>query len=116
MGAGREMNEVHAFDGCHVRAATVDGRIDVEIIGELDGSNSSGVRSVLVGMLARAAHVAVDLSQIRFIDSSGLGALIRVAQAANQSGVRFEVVRPSSTAWRLISMSGVDKLLVAERP
>ena len=110
------MNEVHDFDGCRLHSSTSDDHILVEVRGELDASNSSGVRSVLIGMLARTAHVVVDLQRLRFVDSSGLGALLQVAKTARRSSVRFEVVRPSAEAQRLIALTGMGELLGGEHP
>lgn len=110
------VSEVHAFDGCRVRVATAGDEISVEVLGELDMSNSSGVRSVLLGTLNRSARVVVDLANVRFIDSSGLGALLRVAEAARQSEVRFAVVHPSAAARRVMITSGVEQFLLDQSP
>ena len=109
------MNEVHDFDGCRLHSSTRTDHIRVSAHGELDASNSSGVRSVLVGMLGRTTCLVVDLQRTRFIDSSGLGALIHVAKAAERAKVEFEVVRPSPEVRRMIALTGLEHLLHTDR-
>jgi anti-sigma B factor antagonist len=49
----------------------------VEVTGEIDMYTSAALRARLTGMIERGhRHFVVDLSQVTFIDSAGLGVLV----------------------------------------
>lgn len=58
----------------------------VLIVGEerLDASNSGDLREIMLNLLeAGGQQLVIDLSQVNFIDSSGLGALLSGFKSAN---------------------------------
>ncbi|GAA0437584.1 hypothetical protein Aca07nite_46290 [Actinoplanes capillaceus] len=89
-----------------------DGSVTVTVLGEVDFANSD--------MVARGIHdaitdwspaaVRVDLRDATFIDSTGLGALIEGYRTAEARGVTFEVVNPSDTFRRVLSVTGLADL------
>lgn len=59
-----------------------------------------------------AAAVVVDLSQVSFIDSSGLGALVELHNRLRRSGRRLAVVAPGGSASAvLLSLAGLRERL-----
>jgi anti-anti-sigma factor len=50
----------------------------------------------------------LDLSQLTFIDSSGLGALHAAKQRAIKNGVTLVVSRPSPMVHRVLEITGLD--------
>ena len=59
--------------------------------GELDIQHRDRVANLAIGELEQAKLVVLDLSQVTFIDSSGLSALIRSRQAATRLGREFAI-------------------------
>jgi anti-anti-sigma factor len=67
--------------------------------GELDISRSGDFRAALWEAAREgAADVLVDLSQVSFIDSSGLGALVELHNRLRRSKRRLAVVAPAGSA------------------
>ncbi|HSO98311.1 MAG TPA: STAS domain-containing protein [Solirubrobacteraceae bacterium] len=67
--------------------------------GELDISRSGDFRAVLWEAAQKgAADVLVDLSQVSFIDSGGLGALIELHDRLRRRKRRLAVVAPAGSA------------------
>lgn len=67
--------------------------------GELDISRVGDFRAALLDAAREgAAAVVVDLSQVSFIDSSGLGALVELHSRLRRSGRRLAVVAPGGSA------------------
>ena len=56
-------------------------------------------------------HVIVDLSGVTFIDSSGLGLLLKAFKQCKEEGGGLVVVRPSEAVRDLLRVSKLDRLL-----
>jgi anti-sigma B factor antagonist len=68
------------------------GHITVALTGELDLVDASGVAVALAAAARRAPLVVVDLSELTFIDSSGVAALARGWHHARNAGGDLQVV------------------------
>jgi anti-sigma B factor antagonist len=79
--------------------------------GELDASTVSQFREVLAN-LASSSSMLIDLSDVSFLDSAGLGALIGGIRRTRELGGDVAVVcsRPSLT--RLLRTTGLDRIVV----
>jgi anti-anti-sigma factor len=67
--------------------------------GELDFARVGDFRAALSDAAREgAAVVVVDLSQVSFIDSSGLGAIVELHNRLRRGGRRLAVVAPSGSA------------------
>jgi anti-anti-sigma factor len=63
------------------------------LIGQLDAfSEPTFQKVVLNGIKMGPKKVILDLSQINFIDSSGLGALVRIAKNLKESKGKLQIV------------------------
>lgn len=95
-----------------VRAETL-GTV-VTVVGELDVATSQELERELA-KLNEVALVVVDLRGLTFIDSTGLGVLVRAHQRAQDGARRFGVVRGGGQVNRLLTLTGLDtELLVGD--
>ena len=94
------------FVSCNVK---VEGDVvTIVVTGELDLSNVGSVREVVDDARGEGRPSLVfDLSELQFMDSSGLGLLIDLAQGSE----KIEVRRPSPAVRRLIEISGLETIL-----
>jgi anti-anti-sigma factor len=78
--------------------------------GEVDLSVAEDIRESGAEMAARVApgKLVIDLGDVTFIDSSGLGALISLRNAARQSGADLVLTRVSPAVARLFELAGVQ--------
>ncbi len=81
------------------------------VSGELDVASSPGLERELA-KLHGAATVVVDLRGLTFIDSTGLGVLVREHQHAKARGSRFGLVCGNGQVHRLLSLTGLDEELL----
>jgi anti-sigma B factor antagonist len=58
-------------------------------------------------------HIAVDLSGVDFVDSSGLGALISGLRTARQAGGDLRIASPSEQVRLVLRLTNVERVLVA---
>ncbi len=81
--------------------------------GELDLAGLPGLAAVLDEVLAHGLRqVVVDLSGLTFCDSSGLGALLRVARRVMETGGTCQVAGATGRVARLFSVTAMEQLLV----
>jgi anti-sigma B factor antagonist len=80
----------------------------VAISGELDLSTTEQVRSAVEAALDGGQHrVVFDLSELTFMDSSGIALLVRVAQRVGE----VELRNPTPIVRRLIELTGLAQTL-----
>jgi anti-sigma B factor antagonist len=86
-------------------------RTVVRCSGEIDQSTAAKVTHALgEEMGTDAAELVLDLTGIRFMDSTGLHAVIMAATSAESVGMRFTVA-PSRPVERLLEMAGVRDIV-----
>jgi len=89
-----------------------DGALRVALIGELDIAVADAVEQRLRQHREDGRSVRLDLSQLDFIDSSGVQTVVLGLKHARRSGHELEVDRRvSSSVERLIDMMGIGTQL-----
>jgi anti-anti-sigma factor len=89
-----------------------NGVVRVALSGELDLASAPIVEEVLDAVISDgSAVVMVDLREVKFIDSSGLHALLRARTGADTSGKGLILVGASDAAQRLFELTGTQFLL-----
>jgi anti-anti-sigma factor len=94
--------------------ATEDGTtLVVALAGEVD-LRSAGRLGVALNAVVRrgASPVVVDLSELRFIDSSGLALLVNAARRLDHAGRGFAIAAPPGPPRRAIELARLDRALV----
>jgi anti-anti-sigma factor len=80
--------------------------------GELDLATARALSSALAGAAAQgAARVVLDLRQLTFLDSSGIGVIIKFKRHFAVEGVSFGVVKGDETVQRAFALAHVEPLL-----
>ena len=88
----------------------------IRAVGEIDISSVDAIRSELECARQEAATVLLDLSDVTFIDSSGLHLLLDASRSAAVDDWPFFIVRASAAVQRLIEVSGTADLLALVEP
>ncbi|MCW2968465.1 MAG: hypothetical protein JWM71_2237, partial [Solirubrobacteraceae bacterium] len=84
----------------------------VEFRGELDLSTLAEVESRVDELGKAKRSFVIDLSGLTFIDSQGLGLLVRIHQTAIADGCTVKVVRGDNSALkRALDISGLSDIL-----
>jgi anti-sigma B factor antagonist len=91
----------------------------VSEIAELNAVNATTFREeVRAAMPAAPAMIEIDLSQTRFVDSSGLGALFSLYKTASQGndGVTLRLLNPRPSIQQLFELTQLHQLFeIAQR-
>jgi len=89
-----------------------DGLAHVVLTGELDLSTIAKVEHELARVeSAGPATLALDLSRLSFLDSSGLRVIVSADQRARRENRRFVVVRGPETVQRIFAITRLDEQL-----
>jgi anti-sigma B factor antagonist len=87
----------------------------VELAGEIDISTIDGVRDAYDHALAGPCReLWVDLSEVEFMDSTGIAALLDLRRRAEDDR-EVVVICPAGAVRRLLELTGLDQLLVVHR-
>lgn len=87
-------------------------RAIVALSGELDLANAPLLDQVLEqAEVVGAAGIVLDLQELRFLDSSGLRALLRAQRLADRRGQGFAVTEGSGQVQRLLSITHASEQL-----
>ena len=101
------------------------GKLGVE--GEVDVSNADSLREGIAGLLEdeQVKTIEVDLGEVPYIDSTGIGVLVGAAHRADEGGARpcawfarRTTCRASSAcwAWTKLSARALSKASLTHRP
>ncbi len=91
---------------------TCNGYTLVRLRGEVDLSWSQQVRRAVLDALAGGAAVGVDLSEVSYIDSSGIAALVEGFQRARARDGRFVLVAVSDAVRAVLELARLDRVFV----
>lgn len=86
--------------------------VTIKLDGRLDALESPALRSMLTETIGDGpTTVVVDLSDVEFVDSAGLAALVKGMKDARLSGGDLRLVRPSSdAAMRVFELTRFDQV------
>ncbi len=85
-------------------------RAVLHLRGELDVSSSAALEDELQ-RINGASLVVLDLTQLEFIDSTGLGVLVKTHQRMRDEGDQLAVVEGTGQVKRLLELTGLDQQL-----
>lgn len=98
-----------------VLSVEIAGSPDAWIVrcsGEIDAATAEDVETVLTAVAEDGCkNIVVDLTHVDFIDSTGIGVLLRVHRMVEGSGHRVSVHGCSPAAQRLFEITRLDRLL-----
>ena len=88
----------------------------VVVHGEIDVATSPMLRSELASVLAtQPADVTLDLHDVSFVDSSGLGVMVGALKRLREGGgERFAIVDPQDSVRKVFDITGLSSLFQIE--
>lgn len=93
-----------------ITTTKVDSAERVSVFGEVDVSNAAQLRGAVEEVLAQnPERLEIDLAEVPYIDSTGIGVLVGAAHSAAEAGNDFAVLNPQANVKRVLGMLGVEK-------
>jgi len=91
----------------------IDGDSDPTVIrvgGELDSNGARDLRAGMTGVVGRQQTI-VDIRDVSFVDSAGLGALVGGIRRLREAGGSVVLCCTRSSVLRLLRMTGLDRII-----
>ncbi len=86
------------------------------LVGELDLFTAPTLHEGLLGLFdAGVRSLALDLSELEFIDSTGLAELVQALKRHRESGADLVLQSPSRTVAKALEISGLDRVFTVAR-
>jgi anti-sigma B factor antagonist len=84
----------------------------LQVSGEVDLSWSPKLRKAVLDALAKDQPMAIDLSRVEYIDSSGIAALVEGFQNARGKKQSFGLLRISKPVLSVLKLARLDRVFV----
>ena len=99
------MAELKVIDNTDKRThIALSGRLDILGVQEVELAFTSHVA-------ARKRPAIVDMSQVDFVASIGIGMLVRTAKTLQSQGVSLVLLTPQKTVREVLELSKIDKVI-----
>lgn len=86
--------------------------VEVRLSGRLEFTDHDRLREIVALINADCAkNFILDLADLKFIDSAGLGMLLILQEEAEQNGISFTVARPRGEVRRSIELAKIDQII-----
>ncbi|GAA4601853.1 anti-anti-sigma factor [Actinoplanes octamycinicus] len=95
------------------RTAAQPGRITVLLAGDCDLTARDRLTAVLLDAVSHSAVVFVDVSDVGFLDSTGVHALVTAHHAARARDGGLYLTGATGTVAAVLELTGLDALLRA---
>ena len=84
----------------------------VELVGEADVTNSDALREVLDTEVAKLPRsLIIDLSGLRFMDSSALHVILRANRSMDRQGGMVALAGPRDPVAKMLRLTAADQLI-----
>lgn len=95
-----------------ISSRELDKTIIFDVSGDIDLANSPAVRKALLREMRdkRTPRVVMNMSKVRYIDSSGVASLVEGLKASRDVGSRFILFGLSTTAREVLQLSRLLKI------
>jgi anti-anti-sigma factor len=99
-------------DQMQTRVVVLDGTARVIVAGEIDLATSHDLSEAIKQALTEAPKaLVIDLSDVSFCDSSGLGVLAVSERECKLQGVQYRITGATGAVRRVFDITGLDELL-----
>jgi len=91
---------------------TLDGRIVVHVAGEVDLANAPELDQQLATVMGQSpTQLVVDLTEVTFMDSTGLGVLVRALKRSRELEIRLDLIVTNERVLKVFGITGLDTVL-----
>jgi len=82
----------------------------VHCSGKITASTSGALLDQVHDLIPKSKRIIIDLAQVNYIDSSGLGAIVRLWSSARKSGCDYKITNLQPRIKELLSMTSLASI------
>ncbi len=97
-----------------IHESIAHGTLYIKLIGEMDEYSARAVRTrcdEIIDKSAGVGRIVINLSEVAFMDSTGIGFLIGRYKKAARMGIPLCVESPNIAADKILNLSGIYTLI-----
>lgn len=100
----------------NVKMKAENGKLTASIFGDIDHHNAFSIRSRIDEKLLgdKPEVLALDLSGVSFMDSSGLGLILGRLNKAEEVGAVLTIQNPSPQIRKILDLAGIGRMITIE--
>lgn len=100
-------------DGLVVDVDRAPSGVTVAVAGDLDLATAGQLVDRVAEVVAdgAATNLTIDLAGVRFCDSAGISALVRLRKLSDERGWQLSVVNPQAPVRRVLDFAGLNEYL-----
>lgn len=105
--------DIHVAPNLEIAGSDYHGSVRLRVTGELDGASAPILRDRLAQLRANGLAVQLDLSQLEFVDLSGLDVILDALHEADSNGWDLRIApHASREVLRLFRLVKLDRLIL----
>lgn len=99
--------------GLTITTSNKNGAVVVHCAGEIDVATAAQLRDVVQQVFADGSRaVALDMSEVSFMDSTGLGVVVGRLKTLRRAGGNLTIAVTADRVRRVFEITGLDKVFV----
>ncbi len=96
----------------HINERVVPHAIILDVVGDLTYANRAVFKAAVEkAKQAGCRQLIVNLEQVRFVDSAGLGLLVLVSQNFKLQQAQISILKPQSYVREIMSLANIPKMI-----
>ena len=105
-----------AKNSCQLKVSCADGVLTASLCGELDHHGAVAVRTLIDGEIQRQnpQKTVFDLTDLDFMDSSGLGLIMGRYALMQRLGGEFSVKNPNERVVKIFKLAALERMVKIE--
>jgi len=95
-----------------IKERPVPNGVVLELTGDLTYANREQFKSAVEALRQKGCrHLILDMANVRFVDSSGLGLLALISQNFKLNQSKVSMLKPQSYVREILSLANIPKLI-----
>jgi anti-sigma B factor antagonist len=86
------------------------GTTIVDVTGDIDMATSPGLRKTLLESLKKTPRLAVNMREVRYVDSSGIASLVEVLKEARNKEKRLVLFGLNTAVHEVLQLTRLNKI------